>query len=221
MVSICWMSRIASVVRPDRLIIVVLGRLFYRISCVFADRSNNSGVAGGVALTTSGILAFALFLVTDLNVCEMILIITVDRSSDAIPSHTGCKRLLLSLRDATLISINELVLGCVMRIVVEGIATDLDFSSINIDLLAFLSMRSAAPFLGLLSFGLLLHRLLIFKDTSARENAQLKGILHDTIHRSFGKFPTRYALSDSGCVEVIETHAFISLFDLLRLLGGN
>lgn len=67
-------------------------------------------------------------LVTDLNVGKLILIITVNCASNAISRDT--------LRDASLISIDQLILGSFMLfLLMERVASDFYLATINIDLI--------------------------------------------------------------------------------------
>ncbi len=90
----------------------------------------------------------------------MILIIAIDSSCDSI---------WLALRNTSLVSINELVLSCIMRVlwIMEGVATNLYLTTINVNyFLTIFTVRGSSPLFRFLSLWFLRIPLLTFKNAS-------------------------------------------------------
>lgn len=192
--------------RSYRFIVIVLSWLFNRIGCVLTNRSDNCRIACRVTFTTS-ILSLTFFLVTNLNVGEMILVVPIDCPCDAVSGNRQSS-LLLTLRNTTLVSIDELVLGGIVGIlrVMERITANLNLATIHNDFLAIFSLGIAAPLFRLLSLCWFLWVLFLgIKNTSWGEYPELKRILRDSIHRSLSEFPPWNTLSDCWSVQIIET----------------
>jgi len=196
-ISIAGVSGISRILRSYRFIIVILGSLFDRISRIFSNRSDNSWVSSSGTITTSSLsLDLSWLLIADFDIGKMILVISVNSSCDSI---------WLTLRNAPFISINKLVLSGIMRIfwVIERVTANLNFTAIDINLLSVLTTRVSPSLFRLLSLWLLREAILVFKNTSWREDSKLEWILNSISHRSFSKFPTRYSFSYSWSIKVI------------------
>ena len=128
-----------------RLIVVIIGSLLHGMM-ILGARGARLKAALGVELS---LLLLLLGLVADLNIGEVVLVVSVDCAGHAIRGNP--------LLDASLVSTNELVLGSVVLIVlIQRVSTNLDFSSINGNLWP---MRAPTTLLGFRLLGFKLRRI--------------------------------------------------------------
>ena len=103
-----------------RLIVVIIGCLLHGMMILGASGARLKP-ALGVELS---LLLLLLGLVADLNIGEVVLVVSVDCAGHAIRGN--------ALLDASFVSTNELVLGSVVLIVlIQRVSTHLDLSSID------------------------------------------------------------------------------------------
>ena len=149
----------------------------------------------------SGLLLL-LLLIANLNVSQMILIISINSPCDPI----------LTLLNSSLICTNQLILCCIMlaTVFMQRITTDLDLSAINCDL-----SRTIVP--SLLLLWLLPRRFLMTIHINAMihivpENAETKRFWSLRLHRPLGEFPARDAFSHSWGLQIVKGKPIITLF---------
>lgn len=164
------------------------------------------------------ILLLLLCLIADLNISQVILIISIDCSGDSI-RHT--------LLDPSLISTNKLILGgivleMVLILLVEGVPTHLNLSAIysNVGTMGttttFLRFRLLSSQLrGVVHWGI--------KDVAVIHSWEHTQLLLRTVsrHGPLSELPPGYPLSHSRCLQVIKTHPLVSLLNFLWLTHGN
>lgn len=164
-------------------------------SCSCVSRNIRSLLAI-IDVICSNVNVICIVLVTDLNICEVILIIAVNCSCYVVRTNSTTSR--STLRNTSLISIDKSILSCIVMfiLVIEWVASNLNLSSVKKNFTVF-SVRWT---LSLSWFPASRFRFLLLKSASLREYSELHLFHCAFCHVSFGEFPSRYTFSHSWSV---------------------